>query len=168
MCASKELESLILNISKTIKSVKGEMNMSDEDKFEGLKKEMIDKNDKEYGEEVVKEYGEDSYRKSKEIFKNMSQEDMNDLNKIADEILNTLKECIKNNYDAQTDMAQHAALLHKEWISKCWGQYSKEAHINLTKMYVENEQFRKYYDSKKEGSAELLNETVEVMVKNIK
>ena len=47
-----KIESLIKNVERTIRVMEGEIDMSDEEKFEGLKKKLIEENEKKYGREV--------------------------------------------------------------------------------------------------------------------
>lgn len=58
------------------------------------------------------------------------------------------------------DIAQEVCDLHRQWLSMFWkdGMYSKEAHLSLGQMYVEDERFKKYYDDIEEGAAEFLYE----------
>jgi len=37
-----------------------------------------------------------------------------------------------------------------------WPKYSAEAHLNLTKMYTEDERFRQYYESIAQGLTDFL------------
>ena len=50
----KQLDLLILNIEKTIASVKGEIKMTDKEKFEGFKEKMINDNEKNMVKKFVK------------------------------------------------------------------------------------------------------------------
>ena len=62
--------------------------------------------------------------------------------------------------DIKGDLAQEVARLHKEWITKWWGHYNKEAHCGLVKMYVEDKRFTAYYDKEQPGLAEFLRDSV--------
>ena len=57
--------------------------------------------------------------------------------------------------------------LHRKWITLCWGDYSPEAHANLTQMYVDDERFRSYYDKEQPGSAEFLRDAVKIYTEKI-
>jgi DNA-binding transcriptional MerR regulator len=54
-----QLDLLIANVEKTIALTEGRINMSDKEKFEGFKKNMIDENEKKYGKEIREKYGRD-------------------------------------------------------------------------------------------------------------
>ena len=52
--------------------------------------------------------------------------------------------------------------MHKEWLSFFWNFYSKEAHLSLAQMYVEDERFKEHYDKIAVGLAEFLLEALKV------
>ena len=56
----RQTEILISNVKKTLDSMKGRAMMSDEEKFEGFKRDLIKENEEKYGREVRKAYGEDA------------------------------------------------------------------------------------------------------------
>lgn len=63
-----QLEQLIHNLNSTIAAMEGEIIMTDSEKFAGFKKELIDSNERKYGEEVREKYGEDSIKKPISVF----------------------------------------------------------------------------------------------------
>ena len=52
LARQKQLDLLIANVEKTIKGMKGEAIMSDQEKFEGFLKKLVDDNEEQYGEEI--------------------------------------------------------------------------------------------------------------------
>jgi hypothetical protein len=46
-----------------------------------------------------------------------------------------------------------------------WTNYSKEAHVGLAQSYVDDERFKKYYDSIVEGCAEFLRDALVIYCK---
>ena len=69
-----QIESLIDNVTKTIRTLKGETIMTDKEKFEGFKKEVISKNEAKYGKEIREKYEDDAINASYEKIKGMSKE----------------------------------------------------------------------------------------------
>jgi DNA-binding transcriptional MerR regulator len=53
-----QLDQLILTVEKTLKYNKGEIEMSNKEKFEGFKEALVEDNEKKYKEEIRKKYGE--------------------------------------------------------------------------------------------------------------
>lgn len=154
-----QLDILIQNVEKTIMSKEGNYNMSNNEKFEGFKNELITDNEKKFGKEAREKYGDKAVDKSNKIFKNMTEEQYKKLERLGNEVTETLEKAFKEG-KPDSDTAQKAAELHGKWLSFCWGEYSKEAHANITQMYVEDERFKAYYDSKNPGTAEFLREAV--------
>jgi len=153
----KQLDLLIANVEKTIALKEGRMTMTDKEKFEGFKQKMLNDNEKKYG----KKYGEDIVNKSNEKLKNMTQEDHEEVTRLANEITDTLAKAFKNG-DPASETAQKAADLHKQWLTYFWSDYSKEAHAGLAQMYVDDDRFKAYYDEKQPGSAEFLRDAIHI------
>ncbi|WP_243300216.1 MerR family transcriptional regulator [Bacillus litorisediminis] len=155
----KQLDFLIANVQKTIDAKEGRMTMSDREKFEGFKKKMIEDNEKKYGEEIREKYGEDTVKKSYEKFKNMTEEEYEEVTRLGQAVNDTLSEAIKTG-DPGSRLAQKAAELHKQWLTFYWPEYSKEAHAGLGQMYVDDERFKAYYDQVHPNAAEFLRDAI--------
>ncbi len=160
----EEIDLLIENVEKTIKYKKGEIKMSDKEKFESFKKELVNKNEKEYGKEIREKYGSDKINESNKKILGLSEEEYTEFKKLEKEIIEKLKEAVEENNPAGKK-AQEACELHKRWLEYSWNFYSKEAHRNLGEMYVADERFKKYYDEHKEGMAEFLRNALNIYTK---
>lgn len=142
-----QLDQLILTVEKTIEYKKGEISMSNKEKFEGLKKERLEENERKYGKEIRDKYGKETVEASNKKFMNMSEEDLNKMSEIEEKIFSGLLEVV-NTEDLESKAAQEVYENHKNWLSFTWNSYSKEAHIGLAEMYVADERFAKYYNDK--------------------
>lgn len=162
----QQLDALIHNVEKTIFNKEGKIKMSDKEKFEGFKKKLVEDNEIKYGKEIREKYGEETVKKSNDRFMNMTEEQYNELQELGNKVLETLKEAYKTSNPAG-ELAQKAAELHAKWITFCWGNYNKEAHANLTQMYVDDERFRVYYDKEQPGCAEFLRDAVKIYTERI-
>lgn len=140
------LDDLIKNLDKTLATMKGEAQMTDTEKFATLKKEMINKNEKQYGREIRKKYGDAQIDLSNEKFNSLSADELAHFKKLSAEILTELKN-FDNTAGVKQDAAKYIFDLHKEYLLTIWpkGQYSAEAHKNLAQMYVCDPRFSKYY-----------------------
>lgn len=140
------LDDLIKNLDKTLATMKGEAQMTDTEKFATLKKEMISKNEKQYGAEIRKKYGDAQIDLSDEKFSSLSADELAHFKKLSAEILTELKN-FNNTTDIKQAAGKHLFDLHKEYLLTIWpkGQYSGEAHKNLARMYVCDTRFNKYY-----------------------
>ena len=160
----KEIDLLIENVEKTISYKKGEINMSDKEKFEAFKKHLINKNEESYGKEIRDKYGDDQINKSNEKMLGLSKEEYAKFEELGEKIIETLKEAMEENNPAG-QKAQEACELHKKWLEYSWNFYSKEAHKNLGEMYILDERFKKYYDNNQEGMAEFFRDALNIYTK---
>ena len=159
-----QLDTLILNLEKTIKNAKGEIEMNDAEKFEGFKQKLIDDNEKQYGAEVRSKYGEDSVNSANAKVKGLSKQQYEEVEKLSLEIAEALKAAFEQG-DPAGDLAQKACDLHKRWLCYFWPTYSKEAHLGLGQMYVDDPRFTAYYDKIAPGCAEFLRDALAVYCK---
>jgi DNA-binding transcriptional MerR regulator len=157
----RQLELLIANVEKTIASSEGRMNMTNKEKFEGFKQSMIDENERKYGKEIREKYGDDQVKKSNAKVMGMTQEQHEEVTRLASEITETLAEAYHTG-DPASEIAQKAADLHKKWLTFYWSEYSKEAHAGLAQMYVDDERFKAYYDEKQPGTAQFLRDAIHI------
>lgn len=158
----EQLDLLIANVEKTISLSEGRIKkMSNKEKFEGFKKKMIEENEKKYGEEIRQKYGNDTVNKSNAKLQNMTEEQYEEVTKLAEQVQVTLAEAFKTG-DPAGELAQKAADLHKQWLTYYWHEYSKEAHAGLAQMYVDDERFTAYYDKEQPGTAEFLRDAIQI------
>lgn len=159
----EQLQVLIETVDKTIRSLKGEIEMKDYEKFEGFKRNLVDENERKYGNEIRSKYGDDAVDASNAKLINMSKEQYEEAQRLSAEINETLAAAM-NSGDPAGELAQKACELHKQWLCIFWpdGMYTKEAHRGLGRMYVEDERFKAYYDSIAEGCAEFLCKALDV------
>ncbi|WP_288222384.1 MerR family transcriptional regulator [uncultured Clostridium sp.] len=160
-----QLDQLILTVEKTIEYKKGEINMSNKEKFEGFKKEHLKKNEEKYGKEIRDKYGKKTIEESNKKFLNMSKEDFDEMSRTEEKVFNGLIE-IYETKDINSEVAREIYENHKKWLSFTWPNYSKEAHMGLAEMYVADERFAKYYNDK--AGKEVVNILRDIIIKYAK
>ncbi|MGG0178623.1 MerR family transcriptional regulator [Gottfriedia acidiceleris] len=163
----KQLDLLISNVEKSIALTEGRITMSNKEKFEGFKKDMIEENEKKYGKEAREKYGDEAVNKANQKVMNMTEEDHKEVTRLAEELAKTLAEAYKTG-DPSSEIAQKAADLHKQWLTFYWSKYSKEAHAGLAQMYVDDERFRAHYDKEQPGTAEFLRDAIHIYTQHKK
>ena len=155
----KQIDLLISNVEKTIAQKEGRIIMSDKEKFEGFKKKLVEENEKKYGKEVREKFGANALESSNQKVLGMSKEQYEELERLTNEVLETLDAAFKTG-DPAGELAQKAADLHRQWLCFFWNDYSKEAHTGLAKMYVDEQRFKAYYDRNQPGTAEFLRDAI--------
>ena len=157
----RQIDLLIENVKKTIGKEEGKNKMSDQEKFEGFKKELVEKNEQKYGKEVREKYGDEVVDQSNANMMGLTEEQYTHMQKLGEKINLLLEEAVKNHEYVEDEIGERVALLHKEWLSYTWPTYSTQAHRGLVQMYVLDERFKAYYDKNVEGCAEFLKQAVE-------
>lgn len=160
-----QLDLLIANVEKTLAQKEGRITMSDSEKFEGFKQNLIEDNEKKYGQEIREKYGDNAVDQSNQMLKGMSEEQYEAVKQLEEEMFETLLQAMEDG-DPASVLAQKSAELHREWLSFYWNSYSKEAHAGVAQMYVEDERFTEYYDKRRPGLAEFLRDAVHVYTGN--
>lgn len=135
--------------------------MSDQEKFEGFKKELVEKNEQKYGKEVGEKYGDEVVDQSNAKMMGLTEEQYTRMQELGEKINLLLEEAVKNHEYVEDEIGEQVALLHKEWLGYTWQTYSAQAHRGLVQMYVLAERFKAYYDKNVEGCAEFLKQAVE-------
>lgn len=157
----KQLELLINNVEKTISATEGRNTMSDKEKFEGFKKKMVEENEKNHGQEIREKYGEEAIKGSNKKILNMSKEDYERIEELNKKLNHTLKLACEDR-NPESEIAQDACQIHKEWLCFHWKGYSKEAHMELAQMYVDDERFAEYYNKIYPGCAVFLRDAMKI------
>jgi hypothetical protein len=156
-----QLETLIRNVTKTISAMKGTDIMTDEEKFEGFKEKLIEENEEKYGEELREKYGEETVSNSNARIKGMTQEDYEAVQKLSDDLRETLKAACEIG-DPGSELAMQACELHKRWLTYFWDHYSREAHRGIAEMYVADPRFTEYYEKIIPGGAVFLRDAIKI------
>ena len=87
----EQLDKLISNVEKTIALTEGRISMSDKEKFEGFKQKLVEDNEKKYGKEIREKYGDEVVNKSNNKVKGMTQEQYEEVTRLATEVNETLR-----------------------------------------------------------------------------
>lgn len=160
------LNRLMESVQKTILHEKGRIPMSDKEKFEAFKKDMVQENEKKYGAEARQKYGDKQVDESNARMMNLSKEEYDAMQKLAAKILAGLQKAVLEKADPAGPEGQELFQMHREWLAYTWGgRYTKEAHLGLAQMYVDDGRFTAYYDANVAGCAAFLRDAVKAHTK---
>ena len=81
------------------------------------------------------------------MVKNMTEEQYEAAQQLEKMLLERLGEAMEEG-DPTSELALEVAELHKRWLSFYWPKYTKEAHLGLAQIYLADERFITYYDSR--------------------
>ncbi|MCI1965936.1 MAG: MerR family transcriptional regulator [Oscillospiraceae bacterium] len=155
------LDLLIQNIDKTLACEKGETAMTDSEKFRGLKETLIQQNEQQYGKEIRKKFGNEAVNQSNQKLRGMTQEQYHQFQELEQKLNRTLLSAYKTG-DPAGETAQHAAHLHRRWLSYTWSSYTPEAHAALARTYADDPRFAAYYNRIHPGLAVFLRDAIQV------
>lgn len=154
-----KLDIMIAGVKKTIAAAKGEISMSNSEKFEVFKKKMVEENEFRFGKEARERFGGDAIDSGNEMLMGMSKTQYEQLQDLTKRINEGLKEAFETG-DPSGEKAQEVCCLHKQWLGFFWKSYTKEAHMSLAQSYVDDPRFKKYYDDIAAGCAEFLRDAL--------
>lgn len=150
----ERLSQLISTIDKTLLNLKGEVDMSDKEKFAGF-----DFSHNPYEEEARKRWGDNAVDEANAKLQNKSDAGMKKFENTINEIYRKLAEIRHEAPD--TKLAQER--IHEWYVFlNTFGSYSKEAFKGLGQMYVEDERFTENIDRFGEGLAEFMRDAMAV------
>ncbi len=157
----ERLDRLINSIDNSLAAMERGIPMNDKNKFEGFKKELVEKNEQEYGPEVRAKYGDAKVDRASAKVMGLSAEQYAEVTRLSEELTQTLAEAFRTG-DPAGEQGQKAASLHRAWLQYFWPEYSPEAHAALAQMYVDDPRFTAYYDKKQPGTAVFLRDAIKI------
>ena len=157
----QRLDVLIHNVTQSIAAMKGEITMSDQEKFEGFKQSLIDENERQYGAEVRTKYGDAAVDASNAKLKGLSQAQYDESERLRVEFEETLQAAFTTG-DPAGALAQKACDLHRQWLCVFYPKYNKEYHRGLGAMYVADECFAANYEKLVAGCTVFLRDAINV------
>lgn len=156
-----DLDQLIATIDATIATAKGTATMTDAQKFEGLKRNLIEENERTYGAEAREKYGDEAIDASNARVMGMTQERYDQTQQLQQQIAEGLRAAMATG-DPASPAARTVCQMHAQWLQAFWkpGTYSKKAHAGLAQMYLADDRFRAYYDAIQPGATQFLHDAI--------
>ena len=149
----EKFEVILHNIEKTIRNYKGEQTMTIEEKFNGFKKEDLNKS--EY--QAVEKYGKDTIEESKK--RQSGREE------IVTEEFNEVFRSMAKFKDENVDVAEKEVQSKVEDLYNNMNEYAFDCSIEvfsyIGKGYVHNPEFKNNIDKFGEGVAEYTSKAIE-------
>lgn len=156
-----KVDQMIETIDKTIKHLAGEIQMTNEERFEGINLGF-----NQFEEEARRRWGNQSIDEINTKLKEKSRDEQNDLSDRWDTIFNKLVS-LRN----QSPESQKVQSTIKEWydfLNKNFSKYSLDAFYGLGQLYINDERFTKNIDQYGEGLAKLMSDAMGVFTYNQK
>jgi len=157
-----QLDTLIDTVRKTVQSLEGGPEMNDDERFEGLKREAIDQNERTHGAEVRKRFGDKVMDEANAKLLRMSKGEWTDIMELEEAIKQQLSAAMAAG-DVSGPEAQELVRMHARWLSAHWpdGAYSPEAHRGMADGYLADQRFVAYYDGAcGDGATQFLRDAI--------
>jgi len=151
---AKRIDDLLATVERTIKKMKGEIEMSIKDYYKGFSDEQIAKYRKEarelYGEETVKESEARVMKMGKEKFAAVQVE--------GGAIFKAIADNMTKGYDSP--LVQKQVAKWRQWLEN-FSHYSDEAVLGLGQAYSQHPDFAKFFRKINKDLPEFLTKAIE-------
>ncbi len=155
----KRLAALIRTVEATLAAKERRTPMKDEQKFEGLKAQLVAENEKTHGKEARTRYGDAPVDAANARLLNMSEEAHTQWKAMQEEILTRLAAAVAAGEDPAGPEGEAIAALHAQWLAFV-GDYTPEMRAGLARLYTADERFSAYYDKAAPGAAAFLTAAI--------
>jgi DNA-binding transcriptional MerR regulator len=144
----ERLSNLLNTIDKTIFNYKEDtMVLTDEEIYEGFSREKIER----YNKEVDEKFGPGTVKASRERIGKLSKEQWQGVKDEGSVIILEMAELM--DLSPESTKVQELVKRHHAWIKNFWTP-NAESYKGLGRGYVENPEFREFYDKFKSGLAD--------------
>lgn len=161
----ERIQRLIDSVRKTIRTQERDEIMSDKEKFEAFKRQIIEENEKTYGEEARVKYGDKEVDGMYARIQGVTQEQYAQWERLGEEILEKLSAAVDAGADPAGEAGAEIARLHHRWLNATGNSYDAQRHRGVAELYVQDERFTAYYDRERPGCARFLRDAVAHWVK---
>lgn len=160
----ERLEALINTVERTLLNRKGEIAMSDKEKFEGFKRELAEKNERLYGKEAREAYGSGPVEAAQKNLMGLSPELFQRWQDLDRELREGLAAAVQAEEDPAGPEGKRLSRLHREWLTILMPDCDDTRQVGIARLYVADERFTAYYDGETPGCARFLRDAVAAFV----
>ena len=150
----EKFEIILYNIEKTIKTYKGEQTMTVEEKFNGFKKEDLNK----YEDQAIEKYGKETIEESKK--RQSGKEDI--VAEKFNSVFRSMDEYKQNGLNIEEKEVQSKVEDLYNYMNKYAFDCSIEVFSYIGKGYSQNPEFKNNIDEFGEGIAEYISKAIEI------
>lgn len=147
------IENMLKMLDKSKKALKGDLTMTNEEKFEGF-----DFSSNPYEEEAREKWGDEAIDKSNNYLAALNKDKLKELNAGMENILKDLAKLKKEKPDSEEVQAEMKRFF--EFLNSLGYKYSYEAFAGLGELYTLDERFTKSIDKFGEGLADFLSKSM--------
>ena len=134
--------------------------MSDEQKFEALKQQILTRHEEVYGKEAREKYGDDMVDAAQGAIRDLTVEQYREWTELGRKIQERLESAVQAGLSPESEAGQEAATLHRRWLTVTGNPYDPAKHRGIAELYVGDPRFTAYYDKVVSGCARFLRDAV--------
>lgn len=112
------MEALIQTVEQTIRSMKGEYDMSDQEKFQAFKERVVRENEEKHGAEIREKYGDEEMDAANRKVLDMTEEEYERFQNLGEEIRIQLQDAVRGGANPEDECGRRIVALHKEWLER--------------------------------------------------
>ena len=154
------LDALIRSVRDTIRCEERKEIMSDEQKFEALKQQVLTRYEQVYGKEAREKYGDDMVGAAQSAIRDLTREQYQEWTELGQELQARLEAAVQGGLSPESEAGQEVAALHRRWLTITGNPYDPAKHRGIAALYVEDPRFTAYYDRAVPGCARFLRDAV--------
>ena len=154
------IQQLISSVKETILTQERKEIMSDEKKFEALKRNALEEYELTYGAESRAKYGDTEVDAMQARVMGLTYEQYQEWDNLGKEILEQLSAAVSIGASPMGEEGKTITALHHRWLTITGSQYDVNRHRGLAELYIQDERFTAYYDRDRPGCAQFLRDAV--------
>ena len=155
------LDVLIQSVRYTIRYEERKETMSDEQKFEALKQQILTRHETLYGKEAREKYGDERVDAAQGAVRNMTWEQYREWTELGQEIQTRLESAVQTGLSPESGAGREIAALHRRWLTVAGEPCGPAGYRDITALYVEDPRFTAYYDKNVSGCARFLRDAAD-------
>ena len=154
------LDALIRSVRDTVRCEERKEIMSDEQKFEALKQQVLTRYEQVYGKEAREKYGDDMVGAAQSALRNLTVEQYREWTGLGQEIQARLEAAVRAGLSPEGEEGEAITALHRRWLTITGNRYEPDKHRGIAELYVDDPRFTAYYDKAVPGCARFLRDAV--------
>ena len=155
-----QLDSLIGSVRETIRCEERKERMSDEKKFEVLKRQIVERHEALYGREARQKYGERKVAAAQRAVLDLTAEQYQRWKDLEEQILQRLEAAVQAGLSPDGEEGRAITALHREWLAITSSPCDPDKHRGIAALYMDDSRLTAYYDRNVPGCAHFLWEAV--------
>ena len=156
----RRLDALIRSVRDTIQHEERKEIMSDEQKFEALKQQILTRHEQVYGGEAREKYGDAMVDAAQGAIRGLTVEQYREWTDLGEQIQARLETAVRAGISPEGEEGEAITSLHRRWLTITGNRYDPARHRGIAALYVDDPRFTAYYDKSVSGCARFLRDAV--------